>query len=358
MRGQIRALDAEFWLGLRDARRLVGNLYLGYETAKYYWEHYADNVGSWRDLPSCSSLTKCVCGADEARAAVLGTQFYGKPLHVMAPAHRNGRVGELAFHGCREHYARDSFVRVAPGVFVASPELSFVQVAQKESFAKTLLYGYALCGTFALDETRKSGLAERERLTSVRRLEGYVGRCGDLRGIKRAREAVRYVREGSASPRESKLSMMLTLPLCHGGKGFPAAKLNKRIDIPNRFAWLGGRNYYVADLFWEGARVTAEYDSDLEHTNKVSIYRDSDKRNTLMDMGYSPLCFTSIQLDDPEAFDHAVEALRRKLGVRRPARLPRQYQAKVDELRCELGLSEFSFAPRYAANEDPLDFAW
>ena len=69
MRGQIRALDAEFWLGLRDARRLVGNLYLGYETAKYYWEHYADNVGSWRDLPSCSSLTKCVCGADEARAA-------------------------------------------------------------------------------------------------------------------------------------------------------------------------------------------------------------------------------------------------------------------------------------------------
>ena len=35
-----------------------------------------------------------------------------------------------------------------------------------------------------------------------------------------------------------------------------------------------------------------------------------------------------------------------------------QSQAKVDELRCELGLSEFSFAPRYAANEDPLDFAW
>lgn len=331
-------------------------LYLGYETAKWYWEHYADNAVLLDDRPTRSRLVDCARSLDEVQDLVRHTQFWGRPLDVLT-TDRVDVLNNATFHRVGEAYPPRSFVQVAPQVFVASPELSFVQIAQHSSFPKTLLYGYALCGVFALDEERYSGLADRRRLISARHLNSYVDACAGHRGIGAARDAAQYVRDNSASPRESKLSMVTTLPLCRGGKGFPAAKLNKRIDIPERFAWSGGRNYYVADLYWEGCKVTAEYDSDLEHANRVSIYRDSDKRNTLMDMGYTPLCFTSVQLDDPAAFDHAAETLRRKLGVRKRP-LPKNYQAKVDELRRELDLSVYSYGSRRADDSRLLDFSW
>ncbi len=331
-------------------------LYLGYETAQWYWEHYGDNAVLLEDRPTRSRLLTCARTAEEVHNLVLGTPFYGHHLDVLTLDRAGVAVG-ISFHQTLDCYPARSFIQVAPYVYVSSPELSFVQFSQQASFARTLLYGYALCGSFALDETRRSGTVERARLISARRLSSFVNACARHRGIGQARDAVSYVREGSASPRESKLSLALTLPLCRGGKGLPPAKLNKRIDIPDRYAWSGGRRYYVSDLYWEGCRITAEYDSDVEYTRAVSIYRDSDKRNTLIDMGYTPLCFTSTQLDDPEAFNHAAGTLRRKLGVRRRL-LPKNYQAKVDGLRRDLGLSVFPFAPRRCDDAALLDFSW
>lgn len=325
--------------------RFMETLYLGYDTAKWFWERYHDTIMPLNDKPYRACLVNALRNTSEIQDIVAGSFLQDISLDVMVPRCMQGKANGLTFHGCAENYPNRSFIQISPCIYIASPELSFVQVASKHSFIETLLYGYSLCGNFALSDNFQSGLAERNKLVSVRRLKAYVDSCGTHHGILRARKVVRYISEGSASPRESKLSIALTLPLCYGGKGLPAAKMNSRIAIPQRSSWTGGRRYYVADLYWEKARVTVEYDSDVWHANKDGIYRDSDKRNTLIDMGYTPMCFTSTQLDDPDAFDHAAEALRRKLGVRhRP--LPCEYQKKVDELRKQLGLSVVTYAPR------------
>ena len=332
-------------------------LYLGYETAKWYWEQYHDNVAQPNERPARGLLADCIRDVGDVRNAVTGTIFRDWPLDVLVPLGYAGKADGVTFHGCSAEYPARSFVQACPDIYIASPELSFIQVASDFSFAETLMYGYSLCGNFALSQDTQSGLVDRSKLVTARRLSAYANSCVGHHGVALARRVVRYVREESASPRESKLSIALTLPLCCGGKGLPPAKMNKRIEIPDCFSWWGGRRYYVADLYWESARVTVEYDSDMWHAHRQGIYRDSDKRNTLIDMGYAPLCFTSLQLDDPAAFDHAAESLRRKLGVRR-RRLPSNYQGKVDELRKGLGLSVLPYAPRRVDDSSILDFSW
>ena len=333
-------------------------LYLGYNTARWYWEHAFDTAVDPHDLPVTSSFAGCMRGAESVREAVRGTVFARQPLDVLVPRGSHGTAENVVFHGCSGPFPRRAFTQVAPGILLASPELSFLQTRRNATFVDTLLYGYALCGNFALDEDSPTGLVNRNSpLTTPRRLENFANACTHMNGARIAKTRARYVRAGSASPRESKLSLLTTLPLQYGGKGLPAAQLNKKIPIPARYKWSGGRNYYVADLYWENAKVTVEYDSDLAHANKQGIWRDSDKRNTLTDMGYTPLCFTSIQLDDPRAFDHAAEALRRALDVRRRP-LPKDYQRKVDQLRSELGLSTLPFTGRLVDGPSWDDPSW
>lgn len=49
--------------------------------------------------------------------------------------------------------------------------------------------------------------------------------------------------------------------------------------------------------------------SDAVHAHKYGIYRDSEKRNMLISMGYTPLFITSIQLDSPSDLALAADAL-------------------------------------------------
>ena len=55
--------------------------------------------------------------------------------------------------------------------------------------------------------------------------------------------------------------------------------------------------------------LAGKRDSDAVHAHKYGIYRDSEKRNMLISMGYTPLCITSIQLDSPSDFALAANAL-------------------------------------------------
>ena len=80
--------------------------------------------------------------------------------------------------------------------------------------------------------------------------------------------------------------------------------------------------------------------SDAAHAHKYGIYRDFEKRNTLVTMGYTPLCITSIQLDSPSDFALAADAIRRALGKRRRP-VPKDYDERVAALRKELGLPWF-----------------
>lgn len=313
------------------------NLYLGYETAKWYWEHAFNAAQTLRTCSYASSLNGCVTTTTDVYEVVEGTLFEKMPLHVMTKQTHSNNSQNIFFHEHGSSFPKYSFVQLAPNIFIASPQLSFIQICCSHSFGQAFLYGCNLCGVYALSDANGYGVEKRTRIISVRRLQSFADENKGIYGLVEARKISKYLVNDSASPRETAAFGALTLPLMYGGMGLSGASLNSRIDIPKRYEWPGKRKFYVADIFWPEAKVAIEYDSDVAHAHRYGIYRDSEKRNTLISMGYTPLCITSVQLDNPSDFALVADVVRRSLGQRRrPA--PKEYNKRLMLLRKEMGL--------------------
>ena len=65
--------------------------------------------------------------------------------------------------------------------------------------------------------------------------------------------------EGSASPRESTLAELVTLPCLRGGSGIKHPLMNAVVPIPERSRWVTGRSHLRCDLIWPDERVAVEY---------------------------------------------------------------------------------------------------
>ena len=317
-------------------------LYLGHETAQWYWEHAASGSQSLRVLPRCSSLADSVSSSREVREVVQGTPFEHVPLHVLTDSFRSMAKNEqgIFFHTHAGSFPRGAFIQLSQRIFVSSPQLSFVQISRSSGFGRAFRYGCSLCGSFALDDEKEFGIVKRERMLSAYQLRAFVEGHDDIYGVVAARKVAQYLVDNSASPRETAVMGALSLPLRYGGMGLSGAYLNRRIDIPKKYNLPGKRQFFVADLLWPDAKVAVEYDSDAVHAHKYGIYRDSEKRKMLISMGYTPLCITSIQLDSPSDLALAADAIRRALGKRRRP-VPKDYDERVAALRKELGLPWF-----------------
>ncbi len=92
----------------------------------------------------------------------------------------------------------------------------------------------------------------------------------------------------------------------------------------------------MADFFWPGKRVAAEYDSDAAHSGDAPRMTDAIKRNLLPLMGYTPFSFTRLQVNSAREMDKACENLRALLGVNPRQKMPEDYAQRKAELRRQL----------------------
>lgn len=144
------------------------------------------------------------------------------PVVLIAKDARARRIVKgVRFRVWSECVTSGSFVKVSHGVFVASPEACFAQMAGELSFEQLVKLGMELCGSYALSSRADAGFLFREPLTSVRRLRCYLEKASGMNGAKRARASLSYVLDGSASPAETNLVMLLCLSTRRGGYGLP-----------------------------------------------------------------------------------------------------------------------------------------
>ena len=122
-----------------------------------------------------------------------------------------------------------SFARAAGQVHVVCPELLFIQMARRLSLAELLELGYELCGTYRL--TRERPTYGVEPLTTVSKLRAYIQRAEGMRGRKAALRAVQWLTDGSASPAETALAIVLKLPYRHGGYGLDGFIMNPELEL-------------------------------------------------------------------------------------------------------------------------------
>ena len=188
-----------------------------------------------------------------------------------------------------------SFLAIS-GLTVSSPELCIMQMASILSFTDLVKLGYEFCGTYRLDKESEAirGFRDDKPLTSVAKLDSYIAMASGLKGCKKARKALRYITENSASPMETALAMMLSLPYRLGGYGFPLPLLNCRISVTTDTKKKAETRR--CDLYWPDAQVDIEYDSDAYHVGSDRISKDAIRRNVLASVGVTVVTVSRMQI--------------------------------------------------------------
>lgn len=238
------------------------------------------------------------------------------PLHLLVPkSERRFRTPNVVYHARDELLPQGSLAIVDDGLFVVSPDLAFLQKAN-EGFVELVDAGYELCGTYTPSETPSERDFDQLPQTNPARLSSYLEKAGTMRGVAQARRALRHVLPNSASPAETVLSMLLTLPYQQGGCSLSHPQLNYRIDPGKHARKNVSQNYYRCDLFWDKADLAIEYDSNLCHTGAGRIAHDSKRRDELLELGVTVVTVTSGQLFNFQEFNKMARTVAKRLGER------------------------------------------
>ena len=225
------------------------------------------------------------------------------------------RTARIASHVWSLPVPNSSFCACSKNVVVSSPEFCFLQMASTLSVVELIRLGFELCGTYSMHDEGFS-VAE-EPLTTVARLGRFLETAQGLRGLDKARRAVRYLINGSASPMETAFAMLLCLPYALGGYGIGRPRLNYRVEIPASLRVEAGRSICVFDMCWPALRLTCEYDSNTWHSDAAAIDKDARRRNAaLILLGYRSITVSWAQVADPAAFNRLAHQIARATGKR------------------------------------------
>lgn len=284
---------------------------------KYFISHNS-SIECLRSVAQRPSSTRAVPTAGHKptgkRVRELHLERFGisEPVHLtVAEAADRGQAGFIRCHVAELTMPHRSFVKLEEGLYVDSPELCFVRGGIEFSVVKLIRWGFEMCGSYSLSDDDPHGFFSREPLTSVDALQRYLSRASGLRGVKRAVRAMPYVMDGSASPMETRLVMLLCLPPRLGGYGLPRPVLNLELDETRRSP--DGRGL-ACDLLWPEFGFAVEYDSDLFHNEKPKISKDSIRRSSLGLMGYDVLTVAREQVLDARELDKVANILADRMG--------------------------------------------
>ena len=144
-----------------------------------------------------------------------------------------------------------------------------------------------LLGTYRCGHGSLSTQYHRKPLMKREDVEGLLARLPGLYGAARVRRCLELAFDGSASPRETTLALMLTLPPEMGGFGLPRPELNVDFDA-NGMTVSGAQENVYPDLYWEDADLVLEYDSDEFHgkAGPKKWAEDAARANALTAAGY------------------------------------------------------------------------
>ena len=257
-------------------------------------------VGEPLSLEQISTKPRELAGIDLRQFGVSRT-----PVHVLVSkdALRIKASGFATHHFGLETMPGGLLLELAPGVYAAGPELCFIQLARTTSLVGAVVLGYELCGEYSHFSEMASGYYERPPLTSVERIGAAIEAVSGLYGVNRAREALRWVRDGARSPMETVLSSELFLPGRHSGLAFERPELNYTVQLDEVASAITGTTSCSIDIAWLGPRRGVEYDSQEWHLDPA---RDLRRKEALEHMGWT---INTIKLDHMANHDELMKAV-------------------------------------------------
>lgn len=289
------------------------NIFLGHTTACVFW---LTSTQEQCDAALPTSAAPSPASVHTAKAAQLmaeGTVFANQILHVDTPQQGLRGSAHVVLHSCRSY--PNAYRKVCKDVYVASPELTFAQMASMLSFEELVLLGNELCSSYVRDEYSPTGTAERAPLATPASIKRCLESSSAFHGKKTALKALRYLTPLTASPKEVEWATRFVLRNQYGGYGLPAFKSNYHVPIPKSMRHLTDKTHFKIDFCWPAQKVAIEYDSDL-HTGSEKIALDTMRRNFLVAKGFKVIGITRIQNNSEREMDRVAAEVKRALKQR------------------------------------------
>ena len=259
------------------------------------------------------------------RTEILPKETSSAPVHILVPKASQRKKGpEYICHILSENLPDNSFIEVAPDIYVICPELCFLLAANYYPIHKLVLLGNDLCATYYSDNRSQYGQQHRPPVTCKKAVIDYLNKCFNIKGLKKALVGIKYVLDNSNSPMESIIAVLMTLPISYGGYALLAPDLNQEIVLSPSGAMYLGRKTCRGDAVWEDERLVLEYDSLSAHLSLEQFHYDKKRASAIAMSGYRIISVTSDQLKNFRAVENLFETLRHELGMRK-------YQTRFDK---------------------------
>lgn len=248
---------------------------------------------------------------------------------VLAPF-SNDRVRSRPF-SCHAHGALitgNEVIPVAPGILVVDEALCFMQAATWMHELELIEYGYELCGAYTVHPG--GGYQEHAPMTSREELLDRIAQLPGASGAKRARQALRMVRNGSRSPMETATAMMISFDRRLGGLGCRAFAMNHRITVPDALKTTTAIGYIEVDIYSERHKAGVEYDGH-EHGEDERRAHDADRLSVLGSLRVRVVTLTNVHFSSQLKLHRALNAIAWLFGLRKIESA--EFQRAQNELR-------------------------
>lgn len=317
-------------------------LYLGYESALRYWlTKRGDEC-----LPDCSpdtTLANATANRSEITSSPLPFGFSeDRPLHLLVPGNSGRRqTPAVQVHQLFPELPKGSFRTLAGAVRVASPELTFLLMAQCRDIQELAVIGCYLCGGFSISAEGSGYTGARDPITTPEEIAAFLALMPGAHGIKSARRALQYVVPNTASPIETLLALTSSLPPMLGGRTMPQVAANQRILVPERLQSLMSANELYGDLYYESVKGDIEYDSYDFHTGRYRLDHTSTRRNVIEAAGIKVVSATWEQIKTFELYQDFWWLVENNFGIRHKTYNEKQLLAQ-ETLYCMLTNPQFT----------------
>ncbi len=355
-------------------------------THRTAWQIYhAPLTKTVRRLSELPSLTLAGTSPRCVRATLIGyltnlgiNEAEAGPIHLGVPL-KSGRSvrSNLVRHAFNPSLIPSHTLSITDSLRIVDPMLCLMQAASWMSFWELIEFGYELCGEYhGLDLLRPSiapcaatnrnstpaHLPDRNMVpipyapyghstrgpTTEKQTDSTVkgpfrsligiddierALAGELkrhRGSARLQYALRFIHEGSRSPMESGLAMLVCLPQSEGGLGIEDIEMNHRVYVSGGAKALTKSPYFEIDVYRKGSQRGTEYDG-RDHVTDAQREHDAERRNTLEEMGYSYKVLTAGQFSNQLSLHRAMNAVARSFGIEPPT--DKTFQVRQNELR-------------------------
>jgi len=230
------------------------------------------------------------------------------PIHISVAARsdRSQRKGQIIH--LRGQAMPFGAVVSRNGKKVASPELTFLDLACNLDIHRLILLGLQLCSHPPGDPSKA--------LTTKQNLKNFLERTTGHHGHIKASRALKFIENGSASIMESIVFMLLTLPHTLGGYGLYGAVFNYEFKLKDEVAMKPGRKRCFTDLYYKSSKVAIEYESFAFHNNPTELGKDAMRSAIIERRGVEVMHLSTIQLYNKDAFYNFTLNLASRLGKR------------------------------------------